>query len=498
MLPHEALDTRTIIMLAALFRLSAGFVVISFQSQWLVSNEVRRVQALWGLGNVLIGLGTGAIGLRGIVPDLVSINLGNAGIILGATLTTSAYAVYARRVAFIPIAVVLGGLGVILYNLIAVSDIDVAVQLRSSVTLATLILFEVLIATVLLNSDRPSSQLLRFLIVAHLALIGPLFLRLLELHMTTATEVLASATGVWAAFLGSAVFSFAVTPAFILLLKEDSDRSILMHEKRLLRQEAIAHAKRIKEREELRREQSDQLATLARGLAHDFNHLLSIIRFSIETQRAGTSGDATRNEKHAFQDEVEIAIDQGLALTEGLMNLGKRDLNLAATDISEVLHKARRLVAPSITSDIRQTFDVAPGLIAHSHGSLLLMAVLNIIWNARDAMPAGGELTVRARNRRLEALPQLRIGSVSLGEYTEIAIEDTGHGMDEETISSIFTTDFSKGHGRIGSGLGLYVVRRLVEETMCGLEVTSAPGKGTRFTFYLPGKPAAPTASSSA
>lgn len=481
------LDARTLAIMSGLFRFSAGLIVIAFQSHVIVSatDRNRKVQNIWGIGNIIIGVGITLTGLRDVLPDLVSINVGNTFIILGAATTAFAYSVYSDTLYLRKLAIVMGMLSVMLFNLIDFSMTDDRVLLRSSVTLSSLVVLQLIIVMALLRAQRPKTGLLLFLVFAHTVAILPFCMRLYEVIVLGYADALTPTLGVAALFLGVSMIGFMIVPTFILLLKEDSDRNLITKEREIVKKEAdVALTK-----QRLRAEESERIAQLARGIAHDFNNLLSMIKFGLRQIEDGLDTPAPEKLRKTSFDTIYRSLEQGITTTTGLMSLGL-DQKVVCNKISitEALEDLRYLTSSRLPRSIQQEYslDAAVDLSAISNPSLLNMCLMNLVLNARDAMPNGGTLCITARIVDWTGEPPLMVGQLAPNSYVQIDISDTGSGIPPAQMAQIFDANFSRTRSRRGMGLGLFMVRQFIEKTGAGLYLRSGPTEGTIVSLLLP------------
>ena len=235
--------------------------------------------------------------------------------------------------------------------------------------------------------------------------------------------------------------------------------------------------------EQLRQAQRmDAAGRLAGGVAHDFNNLLTTIR--------GFSELLLRDfpEEHSRRKDVEQirkAADRGVILTRQLLTFGRQpaqqprllDLNAVVTNMEGLL---QRLVG----ADIRLVTRLRPGLgdVKIDPGQLEQVLV-NLVLSARDAMPAGGTLTIETGERQISGSARGR--SVKPGRYLVLAVSDTGSGAEGEGLSNMFEPFFpSKSTAR--SGLGLSIVYGIVKQSGGGVRVSSEPEEGTTVKVFLP------------
>lgn len=484
-------DARTLAVTSGVFRFFAGLIIIGFQSQIdaPVTARNRRVQAIWGTGSISIGLGITLIGLRSIVPEFISINLGNTFVILGAATTAFAYTTYSHTTHLRCVAVAIGVTSAITFNLVNASTLHYRVELRSGMTLAVLVMFQIIVVTSLLRAPRKDSGILRLLIFLHAFSMLPICMRLYEIIFWERGEVMTSTVGVVALFLGASLFSFMLVPTFISLLKEDSDRDLMTKEREIARREAAMEASAGLNKQRLRAEEGERVAQLARGISHDFNNLLSMIKFGLRQieDSLGTRTDETLR-KTTF-DTIYRSLEQGITTTTGLMSLGlEQKVVCGQVSVTEALEDLRYLTGSRLPRSITQEYDLHADLdlSAASNGPLLNMCLMNLVLNARDAMPRGGTLGITARMVDWTGGPSLIVGQLVPNTYIQIDISDTGSGISSEQIVRIFDAEFSQTRSRKGTGLGLFMVRQFIEKTGAGLYLRSEPSVGTTVSLLLP------------
>lgn len=229
----------------------------------------------------------------------------------------------------------------------------------------------------------------------------------------------------------------------------------------------------------------EAIGILAGGVAHDFNNLLSImVTYTAFALDALKQGDPLR----ADIEQVAKAGDRAVSLTRQLLAFSRQqilepvviDLNATVASIEPML---RRLLGESI--DMSLVSEPSLGRVSADPGQIE-QVIMNLVANARDAMPTGGELTIETANVSVTSATSSTAAGLKQGQHVMLAVGDTGSGMDAITRERIFEPFFTtKGLGK-GTGLGLSTVLGIVQQSGGHLELQSELGKGTRFEVYLP------------
>ena len=229
----------------------------------------------------------------------------------------------------------------------------------------------------------------------------------------------------------------------------------------------------------------DAVGQLAGGVAHDFNNLLTVIggRSTLLLQRMGPE-DPGR--KHV--ELIERTSQRAAELTRQLLAFSsKQVLQLTSLDlntlVSGVMPMLRRLIGEHIEVVVVPGRDM--GLVMADAGQME-QVVMNLVVNARDAMPAGGTVRIETAVRAVKDGRSHSMGQVPPGQYVTVAVQDTGSGIDAVTLARIFEPFFTTKEKGKGTGLGLAMVHGIVHQSGGYIAVESAPGRGTTFTIYLP------------
>ena len=234
-------------------------------------------------------------------------------------------------------------------------------------------------------------------------------------------------------------------------------------------------------REQLFRSQKmEALGQLTGGLAHDFNNLLTAILGACELALRNVD-DADKVKR--MLEGVRGSAQRGAGLTKQLLAFARaQPLEIKQIDLRQFFADVTTLVRPSLRSDIEVVTEISDQLwpIDADVGALEL-ALLNLAFNARDAMPNGGSLKISAHNEVLEGKPDgLR------GEHVVLKVSDTGSGMPREVMDRVFEPFFTTKSFGEGTGLGLSQVFGFAKQLHGAIEVDSEVGKGSTFCLYLP------------
>jgi PAS domain S-box-containing protein len=232
----------------------------------------------------------------------------------------------------------------------------------------------------------------------------------------------------------------------------------------------------------------DAVGQLTGGLAHDFNNLLTVILGTAEVLGHDL---AARPDLQALATTIATAAERGSQLTSRLLAYARKQaLQPVATDIARLLTGLEPLVRRALGERLEVRLATAPALPpALVDPGQLESAVLNLCINARDAMPAGGQLLIQASAERLEAGEALALGELPAGDYVVIAVADTGEGMPPEVQARAFEPFFTTKAPGAGSGLGLSMVDGFVRQSRGAVRLCSEAGRGTTVTLYLPCAP---------
>ncbi|HYM23143.1 MAG TPA: ATP-binding protein [Vicinamibacterales bacterium] len=238
--------------------------------------------------------------------------------------------------------------------------------------------------------------------------------------------------------------------------------------------------------EQLRQSQKlEAIGRLAGGVAHDFNNILMSIMGSADLMlMAGVDQRTARVEA----DEIKLAVDRGAGLTRQLLAFSRRQASsprlLSLGDVVAGMEKMlRRLIETDVEFDIVPP--AAPIMVMADAGQIE-QVVLNLVVNARDAMPDGGRVTLRVDDVELDEAAASAIVDSRAGRYARLSVADTGTGIDEASRAKLFEPFFTTKEQGKGTGLGLSIVYGIVRQSGGFITVASEPGKGATFIVCLP------------
>jgi PAS domain S-box-containing protein len=234
-----------------------------------------------------------------------------------------------------------------------------------------------------------------------------------------------------------------------------------------------------------RSQRMEAVGRLAGGVAHDFNNLLTVIKGYTELALGRASIPAALA---ADVQQIDNAAERASALVRQLLAFGRKQvLQPKPLDLNTIVLGLDKLMRRLMNNNIEMTTVCQQGIgTVKADPGQIEQVIMNLVVNARDAMPNGGRLTVETANVELDASYALDHATVRAGRYVMLAVSDSGTGMDAETQAHIFEPFYTtKSSGR-GTGLGLSTVYGIVKQSGGYIWVYSEPGRGSTFKVYLP------------
>jgi two-component system, cell cycle sensor histidine kinase and response regulator CckA len=235
-----------------------------------------------------------------------------------------------------------------------------------------------------------------------------------------------------------------------------------------------------------RTERLESLGTLTSGIAHDLNNVLTPIMGIVQLlpKKIGKMDDSTKRLLQILHDSTY----RGADLVKQILSFA-RGVERKPTDIQigDLLLEIHRIIEQTFPKNIELSLDLPPNISTiFADASMLHQVLINLCVNARDAMPAGGKLSITAENLEIdENYAQMNLNA-SIGNYVVVTILDTGTGIEAQILDRIFDPFFTTKDIGKGTGLGLSTVIGIIKSHHGFIDVDSEVGKGTRFKVYLP------------
>jgi PAS domain S-box-containing protein len=276
------------------------------------------------------------------------------------------------------------------------------------------------------------------------------------------------------ALLGALIKSTApILSAKLDRERHERERLEMAEEKERLRSQ-LMHSRKL-----------EAIGVLAGGIAHDFNNILSSVQGYCELALLKTRDDS-RIESDLMQ--VLEAAARGSALTNQLLLFSrKHPMEMSLLDINGVVTETTRMLSRVIGEDITIESRLGDGIWSvRGDRTGMEQVLMNLTVNARDAMPGGGRIDIATKNVSVEHPERWLSQDTSPGKFVCLTVTDGGCGMDNKTVERIFEPFYTTKEMGRGTGLGLSVIHGIVKQHGGWIDVTSAPGKGSTFSVYLP------------
>lgn len=248
----------------------------------------------------------------------------------------------------------------------------------------------------------------------------------------------------------------------------------------------ITERKRI-EAQFLRAQRLESIGTLASGVAHDLNNVLAPIMMAIEMLKDNSRDPMSLS----ILETLESSAHRGADIVRQVLSFGRgAEGERSEVQLRHLVSDIERIVRDTFPKDIRLrvAIDSEPWVVIGDPTHLYQM-LLNLCVNARDAMPQGGLLTIHLENRMIDDQFAAMNIEAKVGPYVLIEVADTGTGMPRAILEKIFDPFFTTKEPGKGTGLGLSTVQALVKSHGGFMEVNSEPGKGTKFSLFIPARP---------
>jgi len=273
------------------------------------------------------------------------------------------------------------------------------------------------------------------------------------------------------------------------LVKSTTDIQLLSRSVRYARERAEWQRQTLEREAELRQAQKmEAVGRLAGGVAHDFNNVLTaIFGYTDLLLEQLTEGDQRRDDVM----EIRRSAERAAALTRQLLAFSRKQMmQPRVVNLNDVINSLFKLLERLVGEDIILAIEPGDGLWnVRADPGQIEQVLMNLVANARDAMPEGGRLSIATANVAVEDEDQRNRPGLRPGEYVTITVSDTGSGVPGHIRAHMFEPFFTTKEQGKGTGLGLATVYGIVKQNGGGVYVDSEEGKGTRVLIYLPRVP---------
>ena len=246
-----------------------------------------------------------------------------------------------------------------------------------------------------------------------------------------------------------------------------------------------AEQERLKLREQLEQVRKlESVGQLAGGVAHDFNNLLGVVIGSAEILQSDLPENS---ELRGYTADILDAAHRGAELTRQLLAFSRQQVfQPAVLCLSTLVGEFEKLLRRIIPTNIEIRTALKSGAHVRADAGQIEQVIMNLVVNARDAMPAGGRLTIETFDVQVDEARASQLAELKPGSYVVLAVIDSGHGMTSELMSRIFEPFYTTKERGKGTGLGLGTVHGIVKQSGGSIYVYSEPGRGSAFKVYLP------------
>ncbi len=270
------------------------------------------------------------------------------------------------------------------------------------------------------------------------------------------------------------------------LVRVGDDDCVLTFAVDMTERRRAAEALRRTEEQLLQAQKMDAVGRLAGGIAHDFNNLLGVVGNAAAILERTLPASSPSS---AFVGDIGSAVQRAALLTRQLLAFSRREPRQTRPfDVGAMVAKLEPFLARTVGDSVALTTTLAPSLgLVQADPSQIDQVLMNLVVNARDAMPGGGRLEIETGEVDLDEASLAGLGAEARpGRFVVLTVRDTGSGMDQATIARVFEPFFTtKDHER-GTGLGLATVYGIVAQSGGFITVESAPGEGAAFKVHLP------------
>lgn len=236
-------------------------------------------------------------------------------------------------------------------------------------------------------------------------------------------------------------------------------------------------------------QKQESIGQLTGGVAHDFNNMLAVIRGNMEMLHDDLMAEGVENDgRLEFVESAITASERGSDLTKKMLSFARRArLVPEDLDLNEIVRELEAWTSRTLPANIEISNELSTGMpFVHVDRSSTASALLNLIVNARDAMPDGGSLKIRTWQTKLTSSQAATMSKeLAPGDFVVLSVSDSGHGISKDKLGQIFEPFYTtKGPGS-GSGLGLSMVQGFIAQSGGAIQVESTPGNGTSFHLYF-------------
>ena len=247
----------------------------------------------------------------------------------------------------------------------------------------------------------------------------------------------------------------------------------------------VEEALRQSEKQLRQAQKMEAVGRLAGGLAHDFNNLLTVIMGHAQVL---LNEMETEHPFRAKVEEMQKAGDRAATLIRQLLTFSRKQPSTPKVlSVNPLITNFETMMRRLIGEDLELTLALTPqDLRISADPAQIEQVLMNLVVNARDAMPKGGRLRIETAQVELTKMPMYHVQLPALGTFVKISVSDTGTGMSADTLTHIFEPFFTTKEEGKGTGLGLSTVFGIVTQSGGGLDVTSRIGQGSRFDVYFP------------